>query len=134
MMIPITRGRLNIERRTCVRGGRDPYVGVMLGGTAVLGGSVYLWARESTSASRLSAALLGMGSTAIAAGVVLYLTKQDLRLISRGTSATAALSGYRESVQSRTHVAPSATVRTGSITRLVSVTAGRSFVGAVGTF
>lgn len=132
--------------------GRDPYVGVMLGGTAVLGGSVYLWARESTSASRLSAALLGTGSTAIAAGAVLYLTKQDPAAdqpryirdsgsigIGVGTAGLAIAGAgvwllYRESAQSRTHVASGATARTRSIPRLVSVTAGRSFVGAVGTF
>jgi hypothetical protein len=132
--------------------GRDPFVEIMLGGTAVLGGSVYLWTRESTSASRLSAALLGTGSTAIAAGAVLYLTKQDPgpdqpRYIRDSGSvgigvgtAGLAIAGtgiwllYRERGEGHSHIASGATARKRSIPQVVSVTAGRSFVGAVGTF
>jgi hypothetical protein len=108
--------------------------------------------RESTSASRLSAALLGAGSTAITAGAVLYLTKQDpgpdqpryIRAsgsigIGVGTAGLAiAGTGLwllnRESVEARIHAASGAAARKRSIPRVVSVTAGRSFVGAVGTF
>jgi hypothetical protein len=56
--------------------GRNPIVGVMLGGSLALGGGVYLWSRESLSASRLTAGALGVGVASVAAGVQLYLTAE----------------------------------------------------------
>jgi hypothetical protein len=57
--------------------GRNPVVGVMLGGSLVLGGGVYLWSRESLSAGRLTAGAFGLGVASVAAGAQLYLTSQD---------------------------------------------------------
>lgn len=57
--------------------GRNPTVGVMLGGSLVLGGGVYLWSRESFGASRLTAGALGVGVASVAAGVEFYLVAQE---------------------------------------------------------
>ena len=57
--------------------GRNPAAGVMLGGSLVLGGGVYLWSRASFGASRLTAGALGVGVASVAAGVELYLVAQD---------------------------------------------------------
>jgi hypothetical protein len=57
--------------------GRNPSVGVMLGGSLVLGGGVYLWSRESFGASRLTAGALGVGVASVAAGVEFYLVAQE---------------------------------------------------------
>jgi hypothetical protein len=58
---------------------RAPAVGVMLGGSAVLGAGVYLWLRESRSASVLTAALVGAGAASMVAGGAMYLTDEDLQ-------------------------------------------------------
>jgi hypothetical protein len=57
--------------------GKNPSVGVMLGGSLVLGGGVYLWSRESFGATRLTAAALGVGVASVAAGVEFYLVAQE---------------------------------------------------------
>ena len=57
--------------------GKNPTVFAMLGGSAVLGGGTYLWLRESTFASRLSAGLWSIGTAGMVAGAVLYLADQD---------------------------------------------------------
>ncbi|TMQ12958.1 MAG: hypothetical protein E6J91_19955 [Deltaproteobacteria bacterium] len=57
--------------------GRNPSVGVMLGGSLVLGGGVYLWSRDSFGTSRLTAGALGIGVASIAAGVEYYLVAQE---------------------------------------------------------
>lgn len=57
--------------------GKNPSVGVMLGGSLVLGGGVYLWSRESFAASRLTAGLLGSGVAAMAAGLEFYLVAEE---------------------------------------------------------
>jgi hypothetical protein len=57
--------------------GKAPAVGVMVTGSAILGGSVYLWLREARSTSRLTAGLVGAGVASVAAGTVLYVTDQD---------------------------------------------------------
>jgi hypothetical protein len=56
---------------------RDPSVGVVLGGSAVLGAGVYLWLRESRTTSVLTAALVGVGAASVVAGSALYLTDED---------------------------------------------------------
>jgi hypothetical protein len=57
--------------------GRNPSVGVMLGGSLVLGGGVYLWSRESFGANRLTAGLLGTGIASVAAGLEFYLVAEE---------------------------------------------------------
>lgn len=57
--------------------GRDPYVGVMLGGSLLLGGGTYLWLRESQRATQMPSGIMGVGVASFAAGAVLYLTDQD---------------------------------------------------------
>jgi len=57
--------------------GRNPVVGIMLGGSLLAGGGVYLWSRNAVSADRLAAGALGAGAASIAAGVELYLVDQD---------------------------------------------------------
>lgn len=57
--------------------GRDPFVGAMLGGSAVLGAGVYWWLHDVRPSSQLTAALLGAGVTGIAAGATLYFTNQE---------------------------------------------------------
>ena len=69
--------------------GKNPTVFAMLGGSAVLGGGTYLWLRESTSASRLSAGLLSIGTAGIVAGAVLYLADTKSR-----SARTKVHSGY----------------------------------------
>jgi len=56
---------------------RDPVVGVMLGGSVVLGGGVYMWLRESRSVSPVIAGMLGAGVASVAAGAELYLADED---------------------------------------------------------
>ena len=56
---------------------RAPAVGVMLGGSAVIGTGVYLWLRESRTTSALAAALVGSGAASIVAGGALFLTDED---------------------------------------------------------
>lgn len=56
---------------------RASSVEVMTGGAVMLGGSVYLWLRESTRASRLSAAAIAAGTSAMIAGAQLYLVDQN---------------------------------------------------------
>ncbi len=57
--------------------GRNPVVGVMFAGSAVLGGGVYLWCRDSFSASRVTAGMLGLGVASISTGIQLYLAAED---------------------------------------------------------
>jgi hypothetical protein len=57
--------------------GKGPAVKVMIGGSALLGGGVYLWLRETRATSRLTAGLLGAGVASLTAGAVLYVTDQD---------------------------------------------------------
>jgi tetratricopeptide (TPR) repeat protein len=57
--------------------GKNPSVGVMLGGSLVLGGGVYLWNRESFRGNRLAAGLLGVGVASVAAGLEFYLVAQE---------------------------------------------------------
>jgi hypothetical protein len=77
--------------------GRNPVVGVMLGGSVVLGGGVYLWSRESLSASRIAAGALGAGVASLSAGVQLYLVGQDpgfaLPRRIRDTTASGVITG-----------------------------------------
>lgn len=56
---------------------RAPAVGVMLGGSVVVGTGVYLWLRESRETSVLAAALVGAGAASLVAGGALYLTDED---------------------------------------------------------
>lgn len=56
--------------------GKNPAVGVMVGGSLILGGGVYLWSRESFGATRLTAGSLGIGVASVAAGVEFYLVAQ----------------------------------------------------------
>jgi hypothetical protein len=132
--------------------GRDPFVGLMLGGAGVIGVSVYLLARETTSASRLSATLLGTGSTAIAAGALFYLTDQDpgpdTPKFVRDTSslgiglgaAGLAVAGtglwllHRESAEERAKVTRDVAAHRRRNPRTISVAVSRSFVGAIGTY
>jgi hypothetical protein len=57
--------------------GRDLLVGTMVAGSLLLGGGVYLWLRESQSATDLPAGLAGVGIASIAAGTALYFTSQE---------------------------------------------------------
>jgi hypothetical protein len=57
--------------------GKMPAVYIMLGGSAVLGGGAYLWARELRGSSMLAAGTLGAGVASLAAGTILYVTNQD---------------------------------------------------------
>jgi hypothetical protein len=50
---------------------------VVVVSSPVLGAGVYLALRDTTSASRLTAALLGAGVTSLVAGTALYLTDED---------------------------------------------------------
>jgi hypothetical protein len=56
---------------------RYPAVGVMIGGSAVIGTGVYLWLRESRTTSALAAALVGAGAASMVAGGALFLTDED---------------------------------------------------------
>lgn len=57
--------------------GRNSWVGVMVSGSVALGGGVYLWSRDSLSASRTASAALGMGVAALGSGLQLYLVNQQ---------------------------------------------------------
>jgi hypothetical protein len=58
-------------------------VQVVVGGSVVLGAGTYLWLREARSTSRLTAAALGAGASAIIAGGTLFFTDEDERDDSR---------------------------------------------------
>jgi amino acid transporter len=68
---------MTYDPTTAMEDGKGQPVLVMVGGSAILGGSVYLWLREARSTSRLAAGLLGAGVAALAAGTVLFVTDQD---------------------------------------------------------
>jgi hypothetical protein len=55
---------------------RTPAVEAIIGSSMVLGAGVYLWLRESDSASLLPSATLGVGTAAVLAGGALYLTHE----------------------------------------------------------
>lgn len=69
-------GAVREDRRTTA-------VQVVVGGSAVLGTGTYLWLREARSTSRLTAAALGVGASAIVAGGMLFLTDEDASSESR---------------------------------------------------
>lgn len=130
--------------------GRDSFVGIMLGGSVLVGGGVYLWLRESESASYLSAGLVGAGAASITAGTVLYLTDQDpdpqeprfirdtatsgLVLGASGVALTGV--GIWLMYRDKDGVADTtvASRPRPSLVPQISVTASRAFVGLRGSF
>ena len=133
--------------------GKNPLVGVMLGGGVVIGGGVYLWSRESLSASRITAGALGVGVASIAAGLELYLVDQDetgmtlyyrdsatMGLIAGATGIALAGTGLwllhreRTSAASPEAAATHRSARVASWAPFVSTGSTQALLGCVGSF
>jgi hypothetical protein len=134
--------------------GRDRVVSVMVGGSLVLGGGVYLWSRESRSASALTAGMLATGVASIVAGAELYLVDQDpgpfepkyirntavagVVTAGAGLALTGAglwlLRGERASPASRDMAARPCKQRLVSWAPVVSMTPSEALVGGAGSF
>lgn len=56
---------------------KTPAVQVVVASSAVIGAGFYLALRDTTSASRITAALLATGGTSLVAGTTMYLTDED---------------------------------------------------------
>jgi hypothetical protein len=57
---------------------KTPAVEVFVGSSIVVGAGLYLYLRESRSTSIVTAAMLGVGTTALLSGAMLYATDEDL--------------------------------------------------------
>jgi hypothetical protein len=130
---------------------RTVAVQVVVGGSVVLGAGTYLWLREARSTSRLTAAVVGAGASALIAGGVLYFTDEDPRSDSRyyrNTERTGLVVGtaglamtgiglwllHREGKEAGTSGGSEAARRHRASTPIVAAGPGRALLGWAGSF
>ena len=128
---------------------RTAAVQVMVGGSLVVGGGVYLWFRESRSTSQLTSAALGVGAAAILSGGMLFLTAEEpVHRYYRNTGPTGLIVGtaglaltgmgvwllHREDTQAATPTASEAADRHLASTPIIAAAHGSALLGWAGSF